>query len=103
MNKLKLNTKEKNPPPLTLTQQTAEIRREIIDKMLTLATSAFGLVAALAWNDAVKEIFNRLFGEQQQLSAKVIYALSVTALVVLVTYLLSRWSGKSDKQQSMKK
>ena len=37
--------------------------REVLEKTLQLATAAFGLVAALAWNDAIQTLFTRLFGE----------------------------------------
>jgi len=72
-----------------------KIRQEIADKMLTLATSAFGLVAALAWNDAIKGLFDHFFGsEREQLAAKIWYAIIITVLVVLTTYLLSRFLKK---------
>jgi hypothetical protein len=101
--KKELAKKSVHEQMIILSQQAGKIRQEIMDKMLTLATSAFGLVAALAWNDAVKEIFNDVFGEQQQIWAKIGYAVVVTVLVVLVTYLLSRWVGKSEAAIKEKK
>ena len=38
---------------------------EILDKLGLLVTAAFGLVAALAWNEAIQTIFRDLFGTQQ--------------------------------------
>jgi hypothetical protein len=38
------------------------IHKEILDKMAALITAAFGLVAALAWNDAIKAVFKEIFG-----------------------------------------
>ena len=35
---------------------------EVIEKLAALVTAAFGLVAALAWNGAIKAIFVQLFG-----------------------------------------
>ena len=32
----------------------SSIKQEILDKIAALVTAAFGLVAALAWNDAIK-------------------------------------------------
>lgn len=37
---------------------TKGLRLEIVRQMLTLATSAFGLVAALAWNTAIQTFIN---------------------------------------------
>ncbi len=33
------------------------MRKEITEKLSQLATAAFGLIAALAWNDAIKSLF----------------------------------------------
>ncbi|HJK65977.1 MAG TPA: DUF5654 family protein, partial [Methanocorpusculum sp.] len=35
---------------------------DVIDKLSALITAAFGLVAALAWNSAIQEIFKEVFG-----------------------------------------
>ena len=34
---------------------------DVIDKLSALITAAFGLVAALAWNSAIQEIFKEVF------------------------------------------
>jgi uncharacterized protein DUF5654 len=34
---------------------------EVLDKLVELITAAFGLVAALAWNTAIQELFNGVF------------------------------------------
>jgi hypothetical protein len=60
------------------------LKIEIITKMSELATAGFGLVAALAWNDAIQSLFKELFGSQSAVWAKFAYAVIVTALVVLV-------------------
>jgi len=62
-----------------------DLRLQILEKLSALATAAFGLVAALAWNDAIQSIFRRFFGEQSTLIAKFVYALLVTVVVVAVT------------------
>jgi Family of unknown function (DUF5654) len=36
---------------------------EILDKFSDLVTTALGLVAALAWNEAIQQLFTRLLGE----------------------------------------
>ena len=33
------------------------MRKQVIEKLALLITAAFGLVAALAWNDAIKSLF----------------------------------------------
>ncbi|HUV80785.1 MAG TPA: DUF5654 family protein, partial [Candidatus Bathyarchaeia archaeon] len=34
----------------------------MVEKLAALITAAFGLIAALAWNDAIKAIFAAVFG-----------------------------------------
>lgn len=33
------------------------MKKDVIEKLAQLVTAAFGLVAALAWNDAIKSLF----------------------------------------------
>lgn len=61
------------------------LRLEVIEKISSLATASLGLVAALAWNEAIIEVFKKIFGEQGTLVAKLIYAVVVTILVVFIT------------------
>jgi hypothetical protein len=60
------------------------LKIEVLTKMSELATAGFGLVAALAWNDAIQSLFKEIFGTQSAVWAKFAYAVIVTALVVLV-------------------
>lgn len=53
---------------------------EILDKLGALVTAAFGLVAALAWNEAIQTIFIELFGAQKQVLPMLIYAATVTII-----------------------
>lgn len=63
---------------------------EIAAQLLTLATSALGLVAALAWNDAVQAVFKEFFPAAGGVVAKFVYALGVSAIVILVTINLTK-------------
>ncbi len=67
-----------------------------VDKVITLMTGAMGLVAALAWNDAMRKLFERVFGTQGSgdITAMFIYAAIITAAVVVVTYRLTRFAEK---------
>jgi len=79
-------------------QEAHAVRKEFIKKTLDLATSGFGLVAALAWNEVIKETVNNyirpLFGKESGLISLIIYAITITFLAVLVTYNLSKLSKK---------
>lgn len=75
------------------------MKKEILNQMLTLSTSAFGLVAALAWNQLIQELINQyikpLIGGASGIISLLIYALLVTALAVVVTYNLTKLAKKS--------
>jgi hypothetical protein len=42
--------------------KSTTLKQEVMDKIAALVTAAFGLVAALAWNDAIKAVFKEVFG-----------------------------------------
>ena len=67
------------------------MKGEVTDKIAALVTAAFGLVAALAWNDAIKTIFAAIFGERGSIAAMIIYAVLVTIIAVIATI----WVGKA--------
>lgn len=68
--------------------------KAVIGKMTALATSGFGLVAALAWNNVIQETVNQyikpLIGGGSGIVSLLIYAVLITALAVLVTLNLSK-------------
>ncbi len=71
--------------------------KELIQQLATLTTSAFGLVAALAWNEAIQQFVKDYIEPQipgSGLLSRVIYALLITILAVLITYQLSRLASK---------
>lgn len=72
---------------------------EIIEKLSLLATGAFGLVAALAWNSAIQKVFQHIFGEQSSIPAMLGYAVIVTAIAVMVTIWMGRLADKAKKSQ----
>jgi len=76
------------------------LRLEILEKIFQLATAGFGLVAALAWNDAIQEMFKEIFGTQSTILAKFIYALLITVLVVLITYKMGNVVNRLKEQIS---
>ncbi|MEK7090715.1 MAG: DUF5654 family protein [Patescibacteria group bacterium] len=73
------------------------LRKEIREKIFTYLTAAFGLVAGLAWNDAVKALIEYLFPlNQDSVLAKLIYAVLVTVILVLVTVYLLKFLRKEE-------
>ncbi len=66
------------------------MKSEIIEKLAALITAAFGLVAALAWNGAIRAIFERIFGTAEDMVPMIIYAVVVTLIAVLATIWIAR-------------
>lgn len=78
-----------------MTEESPGIRFEILDKMAALVTAAFGLVAALAWNDLIKSIFAQVFGTSDAIIPMIIYALIVTVIAVILTVIVARATSKA--------
>jgi len=67
--------------------------------MVTLATSAFGLVAALAWNEAIQTLFKEIFGKASGIISLFVYAIIVTIAAVIVTSRLGKIGEKFLKKE----
>ena len=71
--------------------------RELLAQMITLSTSAFGLAAALAWNDTIQQAVKDFIEPSlpgSGILSRFIYAILVTVLGVLVTFQLSRLASR---------
>jgi uncharacterized membrane protein YidH (DUF202 family) len=79
----------------TFQKGVAIMQKEVIEKIAALITAAFGLVAALAWNEAIQEIFRLVFGEQSGVWAMIAYAVIVTIIAIVVTIWIGRVAEKS--------
>jgi hypothetical protein len=71
------------------------VKGEVIDKIAALMTAAFGLVAALAWNGAILEIFKAIFGTTETLPGMLVYAVVVTIIAVVATIWIGRAAEKA--------
>jgi len=74
------------------------LKAEVIDKISALITAAFGLVAALAWNGAIQELFALFFGDQSTLVAMFVYAVVVTIIAVIAVILIGRAAGRAKAE-----
>lgn len=75
---------------------TQEVRAQVIGYLV----GALGLVAGLAWNEAIKSAIDYFFPLHQNFFvAKIAYAVIISIFVVLVSMYLVRLNGKtSDKE-----
>ena len=79
-------------------EKPTTLKQEIIDKFAALITAAFGLVAALAWNDAIKAVFKEVFGTADAVGPMLIYAVMVTIIAVILTIIVARAAAKAKNE-----
>ncbi len=73
---------------------------EVLDKFSTLITTALGLVAALAWNTAIQNLFNAIFGQTGgELVGQFFYAILVTLAVIFATMYVGRAAERAKKAE----
>lgn len=73
---------------------TTEKSKMIVQSCIALASAALGLVAALAWNDAIKAAMRAILGEDEGLVALFTYAILATLVAVVVILVLANIAGK---------
>ncbi len=68
--------------------------RVVLQTMITLAAASLGLVAALAWNEAIKALLRKVLGEDDSLAGLFIYAILATLIAVVVLLILGRAAAR---------
>jgi uncharacterized membrane protein len=63
--------------------------------MISLATAAFGVVAALAWNSFITELVKQYLPAQSGLIGLLIYAIAITVIAVIVITWLGRLAERT--------
>lgn len=84
-----------------------KIHKEVLKQMLTLTTSGFGLVSALAWNQFIQEAIDTFIKpfvpSASTLISKFLYAFIITTLAVIITYQLTELSHKFECKKNKNK
>lgn len=79
-------------------KEQQKITQAVVEKMVSLSTAGFGLVAALAWNNVIKDLVDNyvqpLIGGTSGIWSLLIYAVVVTVMAVVVTVYLSRLAAR---------
>lgn len=71
---------------------------QFLETTAALITSAFGLVAALAWNEAIKTAISKFIeADGDQVTGLIIYALIVTVIAVVATLLIAMALSKAKQ------
>ena len=77
--------------------------RSFLQTMITLASASLGLVAALAWNEAIKTTLKKVLGGDDGLAALYTYAILATVVAVVVVAVLSRLADKVGGEAAIKR
>ncbi len=80
-----------------------ETKKELLLQSATLINSAFALVAALAWNEAIKAIINTYIPSGSTLYSQLIYAIVLTIIVVIISMRLTRLIKRYKPEDEDKK
>jgi hypothetical protein len=75
-------------------QKTGRFSKEVIATMISLASAAFGVVAALAWNTAIGAVVTRYTRGNTRISILFIYAILITLIGVVVIVILGRLAAR---------
>ena len=74
---------------------------EVLDRFSQLIITALGLVAALAWNTAIQNLFDRIFGKAgAALAGQFLYAVLITLIVIFATIAVSRAAERAKKDEA---
>jgi uncharacterized membrane protein len=75
-------------------ENVRETHKQVISQGVGMVSSAFILVAALAWNDAIRELISRYLKADSGLISRFIYAIIVTIIAAVITMRLNKIAEK---------
>ncbi len=86
-----------------ITAKSLETVRMFLQTMITLSSASLGLVAALAWNEAIKTHVQEIMGQGKSLSALYTYAIAATVIAVVVVGTLGWVAAKIGGEAAIKR
>lgn len=72
-----------------------ENRSAYLQTMIALASAAFGVVAALAWNAAITALVKQIFGTGGEVISLFVYAVIITIVAVIVMVQLAGLAART--------
>lgn len=84
-------------------KEAQEVAVKVREKAAGYLLAGFGVVAGLAWNEAVKALIELFWPlDQESLVAKFVYAMAVTLLVVVASMVLLKFSKEKEEIEQKK-
>ncbi len=75
-------------------------RSVYLQTMISLASAAFGVVAALAWNSAITALVRQIFGSGAQVISLFLYAIIITIIAVIVMVNLGKVAERTAESKA---
>jgi len=75
-------------------------RSAYLQTMISLASAAFGVVAALAWNGAITALVKQIFGTGGEIISLFIYAIVITVIAVIVMVNLAQLAERTAQPKA---
>ncbi|MBI2543425.1 MAG: hypothetical protein HYW24_04535 [Candidatus Aenigmarchaeota archaeon] len=69
-------------------------RKEFQKNMVVLVTGAFTFVAALTWNDLVREIITSVVPANKEIYYRFLSAVAITSIAIMIIYILSKFKSQ---------
>ena len=83
-----------------LKDEGEELGAQVKTKTIGYIAAALGLVAGLAWNDAIRALIEHFFPlEKDTLLAKFIYAVLITLILIVLTTYIIRLPDKDSESK----
>lgn len=80
-------------------EESARLKREVRKQVSGYILAGLGVVAGLAWNDAIKGLIEYAFPiSQTSMRAKFLYAVLLTLVIVLISMYVLRVNREDDKK-----
>ncbi|MGB9937799.1 MAG: DUF5654 family protein [Methanobacterium sp.] len=80
-------------------ENISNVKNQVLTTIATLMTTAFGLIAALAWNEAIKAVILQYFPKGDGITGLLIYAVLITIIAVIATIIIGRAIAKPAVQE----
>jgi len=78
-------------------ENQSNLQQEMREKTVGYILAAFGLVAGLAWNEAIKSFIDLFFPSSgNSILIKFIYAIIITFVVVIMSFYLVKLNKKEN-------
>ncbi len=92
-------SKQDPPPTQHVTHKATHLSKTFLATLISLLTTAFGVVVALAWNETLSTFFKAVLDQPgAQVVALFIYAITITIIGVSVIVALSKLADRLDAE-----